>query len=228
MQYILDLENGKTAVIEYSLGGSVEEENQIQLDTTHFQQLNSFRCTSTLTVTLTEDLAKPLEFGFIANTVSSERVAYYNSSKKTKITVAIPKQCLDGDGEEAPFAIAPTTLPTKAGKHTIKIAYQDNPLCAFERQDEDASGEGKTLFKVTGRDVHKVWLAVGNPNSGGLSLINNVGWTVDWNAQIDKEEVKRKAETNGAGLKDLVEPQKAVYEGKFANESHKITKTTWS
>lgn len=227
-EYILNLENGKTATIEYSLGGSAEESNKFQLDASHFQQLGSFHCTSTLTVTLSADLTEPLEFGFIANTISSKRIAYYNSSKKTKITVAVPKQCLDGDGKEPPFAEAPTRLPIKAGVHTIKISYSDNPLCAFERQDEDATGEGKTLFKVEGKDEHKVWLAVGNPASGGLSLINNLGWTVDWCAEIENEEVKINPETNGAGLKDMKDPKDPVYAGKLVNDSFKVTKTTWS
>lgn len=227
-EYILDLEDGQTATIEYSLGGSVEESNKLQLSSSLFQQLGSFRCASTLTVTLSADLTEPLEFGFIANTISSKRIAYYNSSKKTKVIVAVPKQCLDGDGKEPPFAEAPTHLPTKAGVHTIKISYSDNPLCAFERQDEDAASDGKTLFKVEGRDEHKVWLAVGNPASGGISRIDNLGWTVDWSAEIENEEVKTDPETNGAGLKEMKEPKNPVCDGKLVNDSFKVTKTTWS
>lgn len=227
-EYTLDLENGQTAKIEYSLGGSAEESNQMQLDHQHFQQLGSFQCISTLTVTLNEDVEEPLEFGFIANTITSQRIAYYNSSKKTKVMIAVPKQCLDGNGTEPPFAEASTKLPTKAGVHTIKIAYSDKPLCAFEREDKDAASEGNTLCKVEGSDVHKVWLAVGNPASGGLSLISSLGWTVDWSAEIAGEEVQINPETNGAGLKDLAEPKNPVTTGKLVNDSFKVIKTTWS
>lgn len=229
-EYILNLKNGQRAIIDYTLGSSVEEGNQIQLDANHFQQLALFDCTSTLKVTLSADLEEDLEFGFIANVISSRRVAYYDSSKKTKVTVTVPAQCLDGDGQESPFAVPPTSLPTgtKAGEHTLKISYADHPLCAFERKDQRASGEGKTLSKVEGQDKHKIWLTVGQAASGGLSRMNSLGWSVNWLATIEGETVNIDPEKNGPGLEDMPQPQNPVFTGGLARDLQQVTITTYS
>src|ERR1700730_11554067 len=123
----------------------------------------------------------------------SERTAYYASSKKTRVTVGGAKQCLDGDGTSAPFAEPPKTLPKIVGTHTLKLSYQDNPLCGFERKDPQAKSEGNTLVKVDGKDQHQTYLVVGDSETGGLTLINTQGWEVGWYAEINNQanEVKQ-------------------------------------
>ena len=149
-RYVLPLGNGQAATIEYTFGGSVEEDNHYHLDANTFVQQNSFRCASTLTVTLSTDLPEPLTFGFVANVIRSERIGYYASSRRTKVTYAMPIQCLDGDGQERPFAVTPTDGPEHAGTQQLTIRYEDDPPCQFARKDEEASNEGNTLVRVDG------------------------------------------------------------------------------
>jgi hypothetical protein len=224
-EFTLQLGNGQTAVINYNFGTSVEETNEFQLDASRYQEKNSFVCSCSMEVELSTTLAKALEFGFLANTLSSTRNAFYSSSKKTKVTAAIGAQCLDGDGEADPFTEAPTLLPKTAGKHSLSISYRDNPLLTFPRVDEHAEGEGNTLTEVSGQDVHKVWLAVGNPLSGGLTVIDSARWEVTWGATINNTTGKVEI-TGSAGLleKGTTGP---VWEGQLANDAFTITETTW-
>jgi hypothetical protein len=224
-EFTLQLGNSQTAVITYNFGTGVEETNEFQLSASLYQEKNSFVCSCSMEVELSTDLEKALEFGFLANTLSSTRNAFYSSSRRTKVTATIAAQCLDGDGESSPFAEAPTLLPKTAGKHTLSLSYSDNPLLTFPRVDENAKDEGNTLTKVSGQDVHKVWLAVGNPLSGGITVIDSACWEVTWGAAINNTTGNAEI-TGSAGLlaKGDAGP---VWEGQLANDAFTITETTW-
>lgn len=228
--YMLQLGNGQTATIEYNFGGSVEEINQYQLTADAFRQRNIFRCSSTLQVTLSANLPQPLEFGFIANVLSSERNGYYNSSTRTRVKHAMPIQCLDGDGQDVPFAVAHTDSPTQAGTHPLTLQYADQPFVEFPRKAHDALNEGNTLVRVDGQDVHQIWLVVGDPISQGLIRIATLRWVVQWFATIDNttDQVAQTPAQSGAGLEDVaMNVVTPVFNGQLVNNLYQTTVTTW-
>lgn len=120
-------------------------------------------------------------------------------------------------------------LELTAGVHTLKLSYYDDPFCAFNRQDEKAPGEGKTLFRVDGQDMHKVWLVVGETATGGLTQIDNLGWEVSWYALIDNdsEKVELVAGKTGAGVVDMPMPKNPIFKGQLVKKLFQTTFTTW-
>jgi hypothetical protein len=212
-----------SADLIYSMGAEVKP-NQNQLGSNLYQEMGAFNGTGTIRLTMSEAVDEGLDLGFIANVLSSQRTAFYASTQRTKRTVSIGAQTLDGDGEAPPFATAPTTAPTEKGTNTLDLAYQDSPLLAFSRVDPKAEDEGKTLTKVAGKDVHKVWLAAGNPADGGVTTLDGKAFEITWDTEINNDTNKTRL---GSKSELTIREGSPVIAGDLANDSGQEIEETW-